>query len=352
MTHVVPEPVGERRRGVATVTDVAKAAGVTAAVVSRVLNGDETLRVRDATRERVLTAARDLDYTPNTSARALRMASSGAICFVVTDIANPIHAVTLQGAEASAGRSQRVVLLADAEDLSLDRERLRTLLDSRRVDGVIMHLAGIRGDRSMRQIAESRLPTVIINSRVRGAAGSVSMDDDAAARLATEHLLGLGHERIAMVTGVLGSDRSGRRERGVTATLAERGLSLPAEWLLEGGFDEPHGRAAGLRLLRRRRRPTGVVVANVMAAIGLLAACRDHGILVPDELSVIALIDTWFCEHTTPALTVVDVPIREMGEAAVDLLVDMIGGAPRQSLVIREPAPRLVIRRSTAPPVR
>jgi DNA-binding LacI/PurR family transcriptional regulator len=340
------------RADVATVTDVAKAAGVTAAVVSRVLNGDETLRVRAETRERVLAAAKQLDYTPNVSARSLRMASSGAICLIVRDIANPIHAATLQGAQRSAERSKRVVLLADVTEFDRHPDRLRSMIDSRRIDGLVLHLTGGKADASIRRVAAPRLPTVIINSNVRGPAGSVSIDDAAAARLATEHLLELGHREIAMITGLLDSDRSQRRQQGVEDALRGHRLSLRPEWLLEGGFDEPVGRAAARALLAGADRPTAVVVANVMAGIGVLAACRELSVRVPQELSVIALLDTWFCDHTSPPLTVVDVPIREMGARAVDLLVDMIEGRPRESVVLRDPPPRLVVRASTAPPGR
>jgi len=351
--RLASDGVATQRRGrgdVPTVIDVAEAAGVTAAVVSRVLNRDETLRIRVETRERVLGAVRALNYTPNTSARALRTASSGAICLVVTDVANPLHALTLQGAQGSAERSERVVLLADAKEFRRHPERLRSMLDSRRVDGMIMHLVGIRDDSSMRRLAASRLPTVVINSRVRGPAGSVSFDDAAAARLATDHLLDLGHKRIAVITGVAGSDRSQRRELGVAKTLEARGLSVRPEWLLEGGFGETVGHAAGKQLLGGEKRPTAVVVANVLSAIGVLAACREEGVVVPDELSVIGLLDTWFCDHTNPPLTVVDMPVRAMGEAAVDLLLEMIDGKPRQSIILRDPPPRLVVRASTAPP--
>jgi LacI family transcriptional regulator len=338
------------RSGAPTVYDVAAAAGVTAAVVSRVLNGDETLRVRQDTRDRVLAAVKTLRYTPNNSARALRTASSGAICLLVNDVGSPIHAMTLRGAQASAESSRRVVLLMDAQEVERHPDRLRIMVDSRRVDGLVMHLSGVESDRAMQRVAASRMPTVIINSKTRGPAGSVSLDDTAAARLATEHLLDLGHTRIAMITGLPGSDRSERRTQGVRMALADRGVSLPEEWVLPGGFDEPRGHAAGLALLARRRRPTAVVVANVVAGVGMLGACRDMGVRVPDELSVIALLDIWFCDHTSPPLTVVDMPIQEMGARAFELVVDMIEGKPRRSIVLRDPHPRLVLRKSTAPP--
>jgi LacI family transcriptional regulator len=333
-----------------TLRDVASAASVTPAVVSRVLSDDKKLRVRPETRERVLAVVRELRYTPNNSARALRTATSGAICLVVTDVGNPIHASTLRGAQRSAETSRRVVMLADADEFQRHPDRLRELVDSRRVDALILHLAGIKGDSAMRRVAEPHLPTVIVNSRVRGLASSVSLDDAAASSTATDHLLDLGHTEVAFITGLPGSDRSTRRLHGVVASLEARGLSLPSEWVVDGGFDTPRGFAAGKSLLSGPRRPTAVVVANVMAGVGVLAACHELGVMVPQELSVIALIDAWFCDHTSPPLTVVDMPVVEMGATAFDLAVKMIEGEPRQSIVLRDPPPKLVLRASTAPP--
>jgi LacI family transcriptional regulator len=315
-----------------------------------VLSGDEKLRVREETRSRVLEAVRELRYTPNSSARALRTATSGAVCLVVNDVGNPLHAATLRGAQSSAESSRRVVMLADGEEFERHPERLRELVDSRRVDGLLMHLSGLKSDRAIHLLAGSYLPTVIVNSRVRGPAASVSLDDAAAAHMATDHLLDLGHEQIASITGLAGSDRSRRRQQGVAAALAARGMSIRPEWLIEGGFDEPRGHAAGKLLLSRGPRPTSVVVANVMAGVGVLAACRELGVAVPDELSVIALIDTWFCDHTSPPLTVVDMPMVTMGATAFELVVKMIEGHSRQSLIVRDPPARLILRASTGPP--
>lgn len=336
--------------GTATLSDVAEAARVTPAVVSRVLNDDATLRVRAETRARVIEAADALHYTPHTSARALRTATSGAICLVVYDIANPIHAATLQGAQESARRADRVVLLAEAEEFDRDPDQLRNLVDSRRVDGLVLHRLRVEGDVTLQRAAESPMPTVLVNSRAVGAAGAVSLDDQAAARLATEHLLDLGHERIGLVSGMAGSDRSERRQQGVELALAARGLAIRDGWQVEGGFDAAQGRTGAMALLSQAARPSAIVVANVMAALGVLTACRQCGVKVPEEMSVIALLDAWLCEHTDPPLTVVDLPIREMGTRAVELLLAMIDGAPPEDVIVREPPPRLIVRGSTAPP--
>ena len=266
----------EIRRSGATVVDVAREAGVSVAVVSRVLNRDPALRVRDATRTRVHAVAEQLSYTPNTSARSLRLASSGAICFVVNDLANPIHAAAIEGAQASAERSGRVMLLTDADELSAHPERLQGMLDSRRVDGLVMHLPGIRDDRALRRIAQARVPTVVMNSRVRGPAGSVILDDEAASRLATEHLLELGHREIGVITALAASDRSQRRRQGVERALGARGLSLAPDgrrraerdgrnrraWRLPPGGGRGPGRALGHRADRHMGVRSQLAAAN------------------------------------------------------------------------------------------
>ncbi len=332
----------------ATVADVAKAAGVSPAIVSRVINDDETLRIRVDTRQRVLRAAKTLDYTPNVAARALRLATSGALCLVVHDVAHPLHGETLRGAQMQADNAGYVVLLGDAEELAQNPVAYENLLSSRRVDGVVLHLSGRSVDARLRRVAEARLPSVLINSRIRGRS-SVIIDDEAAAALATEHLVGLGHRRIGFVSGVAASDRSRRRLRGLELVLDSHGLELEPEWIYTGGWDEPAGHEAVARLLRQRNRPTAVVVANVMAGVGALAACRDHGLSVPRDLSVVAIHDTWFTEHTSPPLTTVKTPLKEMGSAAVELLIEMLNGGARRSIVLREPPPQLVLRNSTEP---
>jgi DNA-binding LacI/PurR family transcriptional regulator len=223
------------------------------------------------------------------------------------------------------------------------------LLSSRRVDGVVLHLSGRSVDAGLRRVAEARLPSVLVNSRARSSSGSVIIDDEAAADLATEHLLSLGHTRVGFVSGVAASDRSRRRLRGVERALHRRALELRPEWVYTGGWDEPAGHEAVGRLLRQRDRPTAVVVANVMAGIGALAACRDHGLSVPRDLSVVAIHDTWFTEHTNPPLTTVKTPLEEMGSAAVELLIEMLNGGARRTVVVRSPPPELALRSSTAP---
>lgn len=333
-----------------TILDVARAAGVSRAVVSRVLREDPELRVRAATRERVLRWARELDYVPNQSARALRMASSGALGLILHDVTNPLYAGILKGAQEAADRAGYVVLLADAGELARNQEAFRRLLRGQRIDGALFQAGGFAGDATIRSIAAARLPTVLINSEAAPTTGSVVIDDVAAGRVAAAHLLELGHRKVAFLGGRGASEQGARRRHGVTQALAGAGIALAPEWALDAGWDEPGGREAMVALLARPDRPTAVVVANVMAAIGALAEARESGVSVPGELSVVAIHDLRFAELTTPPLTAVELPLRAMASAGVELLLRLIRGGEPEEIVVADPPPRLIRRSSTAPP--
>jgi DNA-binding LacI/PurR family transcriptional regulator len=319
-------------------------------VVSRVLREDPQLRVRAATRERVLRWARELDYVPNQSARALRMASSGALGLILHDLTNPLYAGILKGAQEAADHAGYVVLLADADELARNQDAFRRLLRGQRIDGALFQAGGFAGDATVRSIAAARLPTVLINSDAAPATGSVVIDDVAAGRVAATHLLELGHRRVAFLGGRGGSEQGARRRRGVTTTLAGAGIALAPEWVLDAGWDEAGGREAMAALLARPERPTAVVVANVMAAIGALAGAREYGARVPGELSIVAIHDLRFAELTTPSLTAVELPLRAMASAGVELLLRLIQGGEPEEIVVVDPPPRLIRRDSTAPP--
>jgi DNA-binding LacI/PurR family transcriptional regulator len=340
---------GPRRRRGPTISDVARLAEVTPAVVSRVLNDDEKLRIRAETRQKVLDAAQVLDYTPNGVARGLALARSGALALIVHNIGNPLHAETVQGAQRRAQGARWALLLADAEELVDNVTAYKDILESRRVDGVILHVGGLPGDESLKRLAQSRLPSVLINSQLGGVVSSVTLQDEAATRLAVDYLLGLGHREIAFFCGTPGSAQSERREREFNRALKRARITPRPEWIIEGGWDESSGRRAMRQLMSMARRPTAILGGNVMASIGALATARELGVRVPDDLSVIAIHDTWVAEHTWPPLTAVRLPLRQLGEVAVDVVLDMLKGGARRDVVVADPGPELIVRASTAP---
>jgi DNA-binding LacI/PurR family transcriptional regulator len=336
------------RKGPATIQDVAAAAGVSAAIVSRVLSGDTKLRVREETRRRVLDAATTLDYVPNHTAQALRLASSGAIGLILHDVTNPLYAEILKGAHRAADQAGYVVLLVEADELGRKEATFRRILGSGRIDGALFQAGGFEDDAAIRRIAQRRLPTVLINSYSAAGTGSVVLDDVAAGAVAARHLLALGHRDIGFVGGLTHSHQGRRRRRGVSLAMAEAGVRLRRRWTVEGGWNHEGGQRAFRTLLSREGRPTAIVVANVMAAIGVLYEARALGVRIPEEASVIGIHDTWFAMHATPPLTTVRVPLAEMGRRSVLLLLEMLaGGAPR-SIVVRDPLPAVAERGSTA----
>ncbi|OLF14128.1 hypothetical protein BLA60_02920 [Actinophytocola xinjiangensis] len=331
-----------------SITDVARHAGVTPAVVSRVLNGDPKLQVRAETRDRVLAAARDLDYTPSHAARALRHNRAGALGLAVHDVANPLYGEIILGAQRAAAEAGHVLLLADIDGLARGDETFHRAVHGGAIDGLLLQRAGTPSDRKVITTASTRIPTVLLNDRSESLA-SVALDDAGGTRLATQHLVDLGHTRVAHLK-VGGTQRSGQRVRGWRETLTRAGLSADPGWLVAGGHTVDSGLAGMRELLAVRPAPTGVVVGNVLAAIGALTAAREAGLRVPEDLSVIAFHDVTYAGHLVPSLTAVAMPMRELGAAAVALLLERLGGADPRHVVVRDPEPMLVARGSTAPP--
>jgi DNA-binding LacI/PurR family transcriptional regulator len=331
-----------------SITDVARAAGVTAAVVSRVLNADPTLQVRSETRDRVLDAARRLDYTPSHAARAMRHGRSNSIGLAVHEISNPVYAEIIVGAQKAATDAGYVLLLADIDGLAKGDSAFRRAIYGGAIDGLLLQRAGTPSDRRILREAGSRIPTVLLNDRSTTLA-SVALDDAAGARVATQHLVDLGHTRIGHLR-IGGTARSGARVRGWRDVLRKAGLAEHPEWIVDGGHTVESGYKGMTALAALPDRPTGIVAANVLAAIGAMTAAREAGLSVPGDLSVVAIHDVPYAAHLTPSLTTVAMPLRELGAAAVTLMLERLSGSDPRHVVVHDPAPALVLRGSTVGP--
>lgn len=335
---------------VVTLHDVARRAGVSVTTVSRLLNGDPNIRVREETRKRVLRTAKQMNYTTNHAGRALRLARTGAIALIVPDVNNAIFADLLRGVEEGADSRDYMVLLGRTEKMAPGGDQLRRLLGEGRVDGFLLQTLNEAEDPFLRQLADTDVPMVLVNSRSKRHRGSVVMDDVAGARVATEHLIGLGHQRIGLISGTPTTYTARQREEGFHEALRAAGLRRRDEWMFRLGYEPEAGATAMTELLQRRRPPTAVFVANVNAAIAALGAARDLGVDVPGELSIVAYHDVWVCDHTWPPLTTVKMPLYELGQRAVQALADRLADGTRADLLVDDPAPVLVERASTAPP--
>jgi LacI family transcriptional regulator len=319
--------------------DVAAAAGVDTSVVSRVLSGDRRLSIRPETRQRVLEAAARLQYRPNTAARALKTARTMAIGMVVPDLANVNYATIAQGAEQRASAAGYTLLVASGSAT----ERLADLHG--RIDGLLVGMATSETPR----IGDfgGRLPALLVNRREPCGIPSVTVDDEAGAVLATEHLLTLGHRRLGHVAGPQNADTARRRLAGFRSALEAAGLEPDPQAIAETSFDESGGHVAATRLLGLDPRPTALFVANVRAAIGAMAAASRLGLSVPGDLSIVGFHDAPFASYLSPPLTTVRMPLQEMGRQAVDNLLALLGGETVDDVMVGRP-PELVVRSSTA----
>lgn len=327
--------------------DVAALAKVSPSLVSRILSGNAAVRARPETRTRVEQIAAEIGYVPHLLARSLRRSRAGALGLVVHDLGNPIFGEIVQGAQQRVARDGDVLLVADAASVA-DDTALRRLAGGGRVDGLLWQPADSRGIDERAAVAAQWLPVCLVNSRAAHGLPGVHLDDAGAIRLAVEHLLRLGHRRIGMVGGPVGSDNSRRRWSAYRRALRAAGVPLEPRWAVWGGWSAADGQQAGAALLADRPEVTAVVAANVVVASGVLSAAAALGLAVPGALSVVALHDLWFAERLSPPLTVVRLPLREMGWTAADALLrpePAVG-----SRLVAEPAPQLILRASTAVP--
>lgn len=333
----------------ATIADVAARAGVDPGLVSKVLNNKTGFSIRDSTRERVHRAAEELAYHPSNAARSLRTAKTGAIGMLLPTFTNPIWTTILDAAEAEADRRGYTLVAGiagdDHGDTSRRPSRYLEWARSGAVDGLLV--ASTLTDRELAP-GLGQTPWLHINRRPDDSRRHVLLDDTAGMQLATEHLLELGHTRLAHLSGPLSTDSGRRRLAGFAAATEAHGLSdLP---VVESGYDTASGQQAMTRLIAEETPLTGVVCANVASAAGALAAISAAGLRVPQDLSVVALHDILLARSFAPALTTVRMPLEELGRRAVELLLDREHHEEIDEM-IAGPI-ELVLRKSTAPPAR
>ncbi|MFL6026427.1 MAG: LacI family DNA-binding transcriptional regulator [Friedmanniella sp.] len=331
----------------ATLSDVARRAGVSISAVSRVLSNAPEARVSAETRARIKQAAVDLAYRPNFAGRALKFSRTNVIALVVPDLTNAFATELMLGVEDEALERDYMVLLGRSEDLKPGGEMVSRLIGEGRVDGMLVQVADQSSAAEIADLVQAGYPIVFLNSIHTGHRGGVVLDDEAGARLATEHLVGLGHRRIAMVGGLPQSYTAERRLTGFRAAMAAAGLPVPPTAVTRLGYQPGNGREALRALLAQPEPPTGLVVANINAAIGVLSEARSLRLQVPEDLSVISVHDAWTAENTWPPLSTVKMPMYQLGRAGVAGLYDRLHGQEVRDHVVTDPAPQLVLREST-----
>lgn len=330
-----------------TVEDIATAAGVSTATVSRVLNKPDS--VSHALREKVHTEVSRLGYVPSGAARALASNRSYTVGAVIPTLNNAIFAAGIAAFEATLTSNGYTMLITVTNyDPLHEVEQVRRLLE-RGVDALM--LVGLDHDEGVwRLLKTSQCPAAAIwGHSDNPPIPSFGFDNAAAAAGAVTHLVELGHRRIGMVAGISdGNDRARARRRGVEKTLSTHGLACDASLFVEKPYSHQDGRDGLSTLMSLAEPPTAIVCGNDVLAMGAMFQARDLGMSIPTDLSVVGFDNLPITEHLQPALTTINVPSADIGaETAQALLRHLADGTPVQSKVF--PAPFLH-RETTAPP--
>jgi LacI family transcriptional regulator len=321
-----------------TIRDVARAADVSVATVSRTLNGIESVAAK--TRDRVLRAAGELDYVPNSGARALSTRRTDTIGVLLPDLHGEFFSELIRGIDLAARANGLHLLLSSSHgDPAEAAAALRAMRS--RVDSIIVMLPHAGEDAFVRTGAGS-VPMVFLGRGAReGGHSSFEIDNYSGAFAITEHLAALGRKRIAFVAGPSSNMEAAERQRGYCAAIAAAGS---AEWIVGGDFTEQSGRDAA-RAFIGDDRADAVFCANDMMAIGVLEMLRDAGVRIPEDIALAGFDDIPIARYVSPALTTAAVPIAEIGRQALECCAATISGeSPSQQRVFK---PELMIRASS-----
>jgi LacI family transcriptional regulator len=314
----------------ANIYDVAKRARVSVATVSAVLN--DSAFVSADLKSRVQAAVAALGYHPNLLARSLAKRRTQTLGMIVPDIANPFFPEVVRGAEDVAHAAGYTLLIASSDnDVRKEEVYLRLFL-SKRVDGVILTKApGSMPKELQRAFANAGVPVVLLARTVAGfATDAVELDDKGAAIEGVTHLLRLGYRRIGFIGGLHGASTSRKRLEGYKAALRDAGIKFDPALVVEGDFRVESGYRQGLQLLKAR--PDAVFIANYLMTVGFMEALRQYRLRCPEDVALVTCDDYPWMDSFAPRLTTIDLPKRELGAAAAQLLVERVGkktGRPR-----------------------
>jgi LacI family transcriptional regulator len=327
-----------------SIKDIARTVGCSISTVSRVINDRDG--VDPLTRKKVLEVIESLDYTPNLTAQGLRVKKGRLIGVAIPNSTVGAFSVVVQYAlEAAYSHGFNVVLVNSHDDPDLEETLIKSLL-SREINGVMLTRVSDES-KIVTKIVKRNIPIVVIDRAFEHEnVSNVVLDNHRAGCLAAEHLLELGHRRIACITGPLKISLSRERLKGFQSTLAEKGVGLPPSHLYEGDFFYQTG-ISGVSALREQGASYSALWAmNDLMGFGAMRALQELGMRVPEEVSVLGMDDLEIAEMVSPPLTTIHYPIKELVECAMELLIAQINSREfRSETIVLEP--RLTVRGST-----
>lgn len=330
-----------------TIQEVAARAGVSAMTVSRVLNSPDLVAVK--TRQRVLHAIEELGYVPNALASGLLRGRTRTIALIVSDISNPFFTIVLRGVEDMAQRNGYTVIIGNSDESPEKERQYVHALISKRIDGLLIAPAGNMSRKTLDLLRRRHSPFVLIDREIEGISADVVMGDSVGgARQLTEHLISLGHQRIALVNGQLDVPTARDRLRGYEDALRAHGIAPQPALQKECTYrrDGAHKGMRQLLALPPDQRPTAILAANNFIGIGVIETLREANLRVPEDIAVVCFDDIELASALDPFLTVASQPARTFGTIAAQFLFERLDHAaadqPRKVVL----TPELIVRRS------
>jgi DNA-binding LacI/PurR family transcriptional regulator len=328
-----------------TIYDVAEKVGVSIATVSKVINN--TGRISEKTRKKVLLAMEEIQYQPSVVASALTGKHTNTIGLLIPDIANAFFAELARSVEDRGHELGFSVVMCNTDNEPKKEAQYLKWLQQKSVDGIILG-TGIQNESTLNQLIEQKIPTALIARDIPSlAVDTVVVDDFTGGYQATSHLIGLGHTEIAFIVSDLTNLSEEERYRGYLHALQEAGIAPKEEYKFINNSTIEDAKQAMQNILKRKERPTAVFALNDLLAIGTIQGAKACGLKVPDDLSVVGFDDTVLATINEPPLTTIAQPIHDMGRQVIDLLSQEIKGKKKgkRRVVVSS---KLVIRKSTA----
>jgi LacI family transcriptional regulator len=330
-----------------TMQDVADLAKVSKTTVSHVIN--ETRPVSEEKRQRVLSAMKELDYHPNILARGLRRNETTMIGLIVPNNANPFYAEVSKGVESVCFDKGFNVILCNS-DRDIEKElRYTDLLTKKRVDGILFVGTWIGENTDhIENTIQQNIPIVVVDRFVPNLDIDLVVTNNVLGGwLATSHLYGLGHKKIACIAGTPQFTPNAERIQGYEKALVEAKIPINPDLIIRSNFQFEGGYKAAQQLLSQENRPTAIFACNDLMAIGAMRAAIDLGYRIPEDLSIIGYDDVQMTKYTNPQLTTISQPMFEMGNRAAEMLIERIHELeiPTRKKILE---PNLVVRGSTA----
>ncbi|MDE1996740.1 MAG: LacI family DNA-binding transcriptional regulator [Rhizobiaceae bacterium] len=314
-----------------TLSEVAKAAGVSVSTVSHVLN-----KTRYVSPEKVKIVTETIEaigYIPNVVARSLKRSSTDTIGLAISAISNPYFSDIICAIEAECSKRNLIVLLCDTQDDPERELQLVQHLHQRRVDGIILAPSG-NADKSLDYLAESNIACVLVDRLSDERFDQIGTDNAAAIRMLVKHVVAFKHRRVGIILGQPGFATTLERANAFRSEMTEQGIDVPSAFISDGNRNTADATASTHRLLAMPEPPTAILASNNLTMIGAMRAIRERGLRVPNDIAILGIDDFEWADYFEPRLTLVAQPCDEIGRRAADLLIKRIsnGRAPRQTL--------------------